>query len=326
MLTQARDQAFRARLEPHRRAITAHCYRMLGSLQDAEEVAQDSLVRGWQRLEELRSSESARAWLYRIATNACLDMLKKKRRRRGLPNDLKPAADPEQPVGLPAEEELWIEPAPDSLLDVADDPLARPDALAFRRESIGLAFIAALQRLPPKQRAALLLVDVLGWRPRETAELLQTTQASVNSLLQRARTNLGTSSGSPSLGERPEDQAMVRRFVASWENGDLDAFTTMLAKDAILAMPPQPEWFEGAAAIRRFFERLFEDDPKRFRLLPIRANGSAGVAVYAAPMHGGSFEAVAITVFTLRDGVVSRITKFTMPKLFRRFGLAERLG
>jgi len=162
----SRDDAFRIELEPHRRAITLHCYKMLGSLHDAEEIAQESLLRAWERLDELRSSGAAKAWLYRIATNACLDLLKA-RRRRALPHQVAPPADPEQPLGQPAHEALWIEPAPDALFDVPADPQQHPEAQASLHESVSLAFITALQLLPAKQRAALLLVDVLGWRPRE---------------------------------------------------------------------------------------------------------------------------------------------------------------
>jgi RNA polymerase sigma-70 factor, ECF subfamily len=164
---------------------------MLGSLQDAEEIAQESLLRGWQRLEELRSSSATKPWLYRIATNACLDRLKQ-RRRRAQAHQIAPPADPDRPFGPPAQEVLWIEPAPDALLEIPGNAREQPEARAAMHESISLAFITALQLLPPKQRAALLLIDVLGWRPRETAELLKTTEISVNSLLQRARKNLET--------------------------------------------------------------------------------------------------------------------------------------
>ena len=161
MLSGSKDEPFRTQIEPHRRAITAHCYRMLGSLQDAEEVAQESLLRGWQRLDELRSSDASKAWLYRIATNACLDRLKQ-RRRRVQSHQVAPQADPERPMGPPVHEYLWIEPAPDALLEIPADAGLQPDTRASMHESISLAFITALQLLPAKQRAALLLVDVLG--------------------------------------------------------------------------------------------------------------------------------------------------------------------
>jgi RNA polymerase sigma-70 factor, ECF subfamily len=324
MLATSRDDAFRTQLEPHRRAVTLHCYRMLGSIEDAEEIAQESLVRAWQRFDDLRSSGSAKSWLYKIATNACLDRLKG-RRRRVLPPEVAPAAAPGRAPAPPAHERLWVQPAPDAWLEVPDDPEQQPDAQALRHESIGLAFITALQLLPPKQRAALLLVDVLGWRPRETADLLRATEASVNSLLQRARKNLESRDVEPRPPAGPEQAALLQRLIGTWESGDLDGLTALLAEDAVFSMPPSVEWYAGRAAIRRFFEQFLVVDPKRFRLLPLAANGSPAVAVYAAPIAGGPFEAVAITLFSMRGGLVSQITKFTMPRLFPLFGLPERL-
>jgi RNA polymerase sigma-70 factor (ECF subfamily) len=298
---------------------------MLGSLQDAEEVAQESLVRGWQRLDELRSSSATRAWLYRIATNACLDLLKsRKRRRRALPFLVAPPASPDESIGPPAHEDAWIEPAPDTLLEAPDDDSqGQPDARASMRESIGLAFITVLQLLPPKQRAALLLVDVLGWRPRETADLLKTTVVSVNSLLQRARRAVETQEPDDSSATAVEDERLLRRFIATWQSGDLDAFAALLAEDAVLSMPPHPEWYAGRAAIQRFFIRLRAVAPRRYRMLPIRANGSPAIAFYRAS-GGGAFEAAAIAVLSFRQGYVARITRFDSPRLFRSFGLPER--
>ena len=324
MLAESKDDAFRTQLEPYRRPITLHAYRMLGSLQDAEEVAQESLVRGWEHLDELRAGGAAKAWLYKIATNACLDRLKA-RRRRALPPAVAPAADPAQAPGPPAHEGMWIEPAPDAWLEVPADAEQRPDARAMRHESIALAFITALQLLPPKQRAALLLVDVLGLSPRETAGLLETTEVSANSLLQRARKNVETRVVEPRPPTGPDETALLGRLIDTWERGDLDALTGLLAKDAVFSMPPHAEWYAGRAAIRQFFERFFVADPKRFRLVPVGANGSLAVGVYAAPIEGGTFDPVAITLFTIRDGLVAEITKFTMPQLFPSFGLPEHL-
>jgi RNA polymerase sigma-70 factor (ECF subfamily) len=324
MLAESKNDAFRTQLEPYRRPITMHAYRMLGSIQDAEEVAQESLLRGWEHLDELRSGAAAKSWLYKIATNACLDRLKA-RRRRSLPPQVGPASDPAQEPGPPAHEGLWLEPAPDAWLEVAGDPQQQPDARAMQHESIALAFITALQLMPPKQRAALLLVDVLGLRPRETAELLETSEASVNSLLQRARNNVGTRAAEPRPRIDHDEKVLLGRLIDSWERGDLDALTGLLAKDAVFSMPPHAEWYAGRAAIRQFFERFLVAEPKRFRLVPVGANGSPAVGVYAAPIEGGAFEPVAITLFTLRDGSVVEITKFTMPYLFGLFGLPDRL-
>lgn len=321
----SREQDFHEQLEPHRRAITAHCYRMLGSLQDAEEIAQESLLRGWQRLDELKESGAAKAWLYRIATNACLDHLKHRRRRRAQPHLVVPHADPEGPIGPPDHEHLWIEPAPDALFEPADDEGKRPDAQASMRESVSLAFITALQILPPKQRAALLLVDVLGWRPRETAELLKATEASVNSLLQRARGKLDAAPTEIELATGPHDAEALRRYIAIWESEDLDAFTAMLAQDAVVSMPPQVAWYAGHAAIRRFFERALAT-PRQYRFVPLRANGAPAVAVYTRPVEGGAYRAAGITVLCMRGGLVTQVTRFVMPHLFSRFGLPERLA
>ena len=313
------DADFRTQLEPHRRAITAHCYRMLGSLHDAEEMAQESLLRAWQRSAERRAERSTRAWLYRIATNACLDLLKT-RRRRALPHQLAPAATPGAGLGPPAEESAFIEPAPDALFD-GEEP--GPEQRVAQRESVGLAFIAALQRLSPRQRAVLLLVDVLGWRPEESAELLETSVASVNSLLQRARkaTEGAEEAAPPAEGDEP----FLRRYIATWESGDLDAFTELLAEDARLSMPPQAEWFEGRDAIRRFLAQVMATQPHRYRLVPLRANGQPAVAVYAAPLAGGELRGEAINLLSFRGGRVHRMTRFGSPRLFRLFGLPETL-
>lgn len=314
------EQDFERELEPHRREITLHCYRMLGSLQDAEDVAQETLAKGWQRREELRSSDAARAWLYKIATNGCLDRLKARKRRRLLPFMVTPAADPGEPFRTPIEENVWIEPAPDSLLD---ESRLLPDARAAIRESVGLAFIAALQLLSAKQRAAVLLVDVLGWKPQEVAGLLKTTVASVNSLLQRARRVLEEHGSDEVQTVAADDEELLRRYITTWQGGDLDAFAALLAEDAVLSMPPHPEWYAGRAAIRKFFGRLLAIAPRRYRLVPIGANGSPAVALYTFAADG-VLEATAIAVLTFREGRVARITRFDLPRLFPSFGLRER--
>jgi RNA polymerase sigma-70 factor (ECF subfamily) len=317
------DEDFRTQLEPHRRAITAHCYRMLGSLQDAEELAQDSLLRAWQRLDERRSSDSTRPWLYKIATNACLDVLKT-RRRRALPHRLAPAATPGIAFGPPLQETAWIEPVPSALLEAADDLERGPDRRASRRESIGLAFITALQFLSPRQRAVLLLIDVLGWTPQEAASLLEASVASTNSLLQRAR-RIVEARTEQEVPAGPADDALLRRYIATWESGDLDAFAGLLAEEARLVMPPQPEWFQGREAIRRFLAHIMATQPHRYRLVPVAANGQNAVAVYTAPLAGGEFRGEAINVISMRDGLVTQMTRFAAPRLFPLFGLPERL-
>lgn len=328
MTGDANHEAFRTLLEPHRRAITLHCYRMLGSLQDAEEIVQESLLRAWQRRDEVRSPSALRGWLYKIATNACLDHLLKARRRRALPHLVAPAQSAALRLGPPSDERLWVEPAPDALFDVEDDAGQRPDERVSLRESIGLAFVTALQLLSPKQRAALLLVDVLGWKPEETAALLEVSVFSVNSLLQRARKSVEARReeeiAPPEVST--SDAALLRRFITAWESGDIDAFTTLLAEDARFSMPPQPEWFAGRDAIHHFFAAVWSADPAQRRLLPVAANGGPAVAVYRRPTTPNSvFEAAAITLLTIRGGRVSQLTRFALPRLFPLFGLPSQL-
>jgi RNA polymerase sigma-70 factor (ECF subfamily) len=323
MATRTTEEPFRTLFEPHRRAITLHCYRMLGSLQDAEEVVQETLLRGWQRQAEVRSTGATRSWLYKVATNACLDLLKA-RRRRALPHQVRPSASAGAELGPPTDEVLWVEPAPDALLEEgADDAVERPDARVSLRESVGLAFITALQFLPPKQRAVLLLIDVLGQRPQEAAALLETSVPSINSLLQRARRSVEARAEHDAPPDASSsDPALVRRYITTWESGDLEAFTALLADDAILSMPPQPEWFAGREAVRGFLAGVFGGEPRQFRLVPISANAQPAFAVYSRPKNGNaSYEAVAITLLTIRGGRLLRMTKFTVPKLFPLFGL-----
>ncbi len=326
MNATAKDQEFQRQLEPHRRAITLHCYRMLGSLQDAEEATQETLVRAWQGLHELKAGGAAKAWLYRIATNVCLDFLKKRRRRRrALPFLNAPPADPSAPWGPPAHESLWLEPLPDAMLDVPDSPERRPDVRVGLRESVGLAFVAALQLLTAKQRAALLLVDVLGWTPDETAALLATSVAATNSSLQRARRTVeerGLDDRAPVPGAG--DDELLRRYIATWESRDVDGLVALLAEDAALSMPPQPEWYAGRAAIRQFLLRVAADQQRRYRSLETRANGAPASAVYVS-LAGGPFEATAINVLSIRNGQIARLTRFSSPRFFRSFGLPARL-
>jgi RNA polymerase sigma-70 factor, ECF subfamily len=326
MTASVSDESFRTLFEPHRRPITLHCYRMLGSLQDAEELVQETLLRAWQRKDEATST-STRAWLYKIATNACLDHLRKARRRRALPHLVAPAANPALRIGPPTDERLWVEPAPDELCDIADELGQRPDERTSRRESVGLAFLTTLQLLSSKQRAALLLVDVLGLTPDETAALLETSTVSVNSLLQRARNNIAAHrDGFAPTQVSDSEAAVVQRFIAAWESGDVAAFGAVLADDALFSMPPQPEWYAGRAAISGFFAQIWAVQPGERRLLLIAANGAPAVAVYRRrPTPGAEFEPSGITVLTIRNEHVSQIIRFGAPGLFPLFGLPARL-
>jgi RNA polymerase sigma-70 factor, ECF subfamily len=318
------EASFQALFEPHRRSITLHCYRMLGSLQDAEEVVQESLLRAWQRQAEVRSIRAMSAWLYQIATNACLDVLKT-RRRRALPHLIAPAAGMATRLGPPADDRLWVEPAPDTLLDV-EDAGHRPDDRVSLRERVGLAFITALQLLTPKQRAALLLVDVVGWSPEEVAALLDTSVFSVSSLLQRARNSVEARADRAPSEASSADAALLRRYITTWESGDLDAFTALLAEDVILSMPPQPEWFVGREAVRGFLAGLLTVDARQYRLLPIGANAAPAVAVYRRMTSGVAYDEAGIIVLAIRGGRVSQMTRFAFPRLFSLFGLPAHLA
>jgi len=326
MTAGASDESFRALFEPHRRSITLHCYRMLGSLQDAEEIVQETLLRAWQRQAEA-GTNTLRPWLYKIATNACLDQLLKARRRRTLPQLVFPPSSAMVKLAPATNERWWVEPAPDALLDVEDDISQRPDQRVPMRESIALAFITALQFLSPKQRAALLLVDVLEWKPQEAAELLETSLVSVNSLLQRARKSVATRN--PSSAPSPlssADAALLQRFINSWESGDPEAFTALLTDDALFSMPPQPEWFMGREAIGRFFASMWAAQPGQRRLIPISANGGPAVAVYRRLLSANAvFEPGGITLMTMSEGRISHITRFGSPRLFPLFGLPAQL-
>jgi RNA polymerase sigma-70 factor (ECF subfamily) len=299
---------------------------MLGSLHDAEEAAQETLVRAWQAMDELEAADAIKGWLYRIATNVCLDVLKKRRRRqRVLPFMRGVPADPAAPWGPPEHESVWVEPVPDTLLEAAGDARERPDVRVSLRESVALAFVAALQILPGKQRAALLLMDVLGWTPEETASLLATSVAATNSLLQRARRTVeGRVANRSELVPSEEDNDLLRRYIVTWENRDLDALVALIAEDAVLSMPPQPEWYRGREAIRTFLARMASDLQRRYRSVATRANGGPAVAVYVS-MAGGPFKATAINVLSFRKGLVARMTRFTSHELFPRFGLPAEL-
>jgi RNA polymerase sigma-70 factor (ECF subfamily) len=301
---------------------------MLGSLHDAEDALQDTLLRAWRGLARFESRSSLRSWLYAIATNASLRAIEK-RPKRVLPIDYAPAADLH---GLPAgalTEPVWLEPYPDAELGVAAD-LVGPDARYEQRESVELAFTAALQHLPARQRAVLILRDVLGFSARETAEMLATTPVSVDSALQRAHKTIDVRVPAQSqqatlrtLGDR-EARALVNRFAEAWETHDVDTLVALVADDARMTMPPQPSWYEGRDAIATFLGLGPLSPERRFRLHPISANAQPAVAAYIWLEEAGAFEAESIIVLTLRDDRIEEITAFRTPELFRLFGLPEQ--
>ncbi|MEO8550261.1 MAG: RNA polymerase subunit sigma-70 [Kofleriaceae bacterium] len=293
----------RDELEPHRRAIIAHCYRMLGSLSDAEDLAQESVVRAWQKRDERTAAASTRAWLYAIATRVCLDTLRRRKRR-------------ERRAEIVGSDHLetyaHVGPFPDSPVGLEHELLAR--------EHLKLAFIAALQLLPAKQRAALLLVDVLGWSPADAATTLETTQAALNSLLQRARRTAGVRA-QVVRGSAVDDHAALERFIAAWQSGDPDGLAAILAADARLAMPPGAEVYVGREAITRFLGPVVHRAPGSYRLVPVAVNNSVGVAIYKK-RDGGTFTPSGVSVLEIEAGLVKHIVRFdASAELFARFGL-----
>jgi len=253
-LTAARlgdSQSFSELTEPYRRELQVHCYRILGSLHDAEDMVQETMLRAWKRLETYEGRASLRAWLYKIAIHACLDLLDRQRSRRLLPAQTGPASDPHGQISPPTTEILWLDPIPDEWLE--DRSAINPEARYSDSESISLAFLTALQALPPRQRAVLILRDVLDFSAIETAEVLDLTVSAVNSALHRARTSLSHGYQRYDIQVYDEHtQSLLELFVKAWESADVDGLVALLKEDAALAMPPSPSWFRGRDAIRVF--------------------------------------------------------------------------
>jgi RNA polymerase sigma-70 factor, ECF subfamily len=324
------QDAFARLVAAHRPALQAHCYRMLGSVHDAEDALQETLLNAWRALPRFEGRSSLKSWLYTIATNACLKLIQR-RPQRVLPIDYGPPADPHEPRAQPLVESAWVEPFPQTSLDPADDP-SSPAARYEERESIELAFVAALQQIPAKQRAVLILRDVLGFSAKETAETLEMTPAAVDTALQRAHKTVDGRLPARSqqatlraLGdERLRD--LVDGFVAAWERSDVDAVVAMLAHDAIVAMPPQPTWYQGREAIETFFRNVALTADKRWRLLPVTANGQVAFGEYLWDETAGHFAAQALTMLTFRDDRIADITSFRYPDLFAQFGLPSSLA
>jgi RNA polymerase sigma-70 factor (ECF subfamily) len=297
--------AFASLVAPHRRGIHVHCYRMLGSLHDAEDLLQEVLLRAWRSLDRFEGRASVQSWLYRIATNACLDALKS-RRRRVLPDSFTSPDDP-RATPKPALDEPWLEPYPDHLLDA--DPARRYEA----RETTALAFLTAIQRLTPRQRAVLILRDALGFSANEAAEMLETTVDSVNGSLKRARVAVGHTNGRQEASG--EEEALVARYVAAWEAADVDALVGLLSEDARMTMPPTPSWYDGREAIGAFLREFFGGLGRGSRIRVTRANGQPACAVY---VEGGL---LAVQVLTVDGSRIASITGFTEPRLLAQFRL-----
>ncbi len=320
------ERAFQRLTAPYRRELLVHCYRMLGSLDDADDAVQETLVKAWRALAGFEGRSTVRAWLYRIATNACLDALDH-RARRILPMAIVAPADPSQAPEQDDADLPWLQPYPDARLDPVDpDPLADPAAAVVRREHIELAVIAAVQYLPPRPRAVLLLREVLGFSSAETAGMLATTSASVNSALQRARNSLRDrlpAAGYPPTA--PAEQAdLVARYVRAWHAKDVPALIDLLREDAHMAMPPTPSWYQGRDSIGVYLRRLFASPwGVNLRLTPTAANRQPALAVYAPADHG--HVPFAIKLLTVQSGLITAITGFVHVGLFERFGLPPGL-
>ena len=323
------EDAFDRLVRPHRAELLAHCYRMLGSVPDAEDALQDALLSAWRGLRGFEGRSSLRSWLYKIATNACLKAIER-RPKRVLPLDYGPAADPHDGPGEPLVESVWLEPYPDERLGLADGP-AGPEARYEQREAVELAFVAALQHLPARQRAVLILRDVLGFSGAEVAEALETTPASVYSALQRAHKSVDKTlpQQSQQATLRSLDDARLREiadgFVDAWNRNDVEALATLLAEDAAMTMPPIPTWYQGRESVARFLNGWPLRGDKRWRAVPTRANGQLAFGHYLWNEDSGLFVAHSITVLTLRGAKIAEITSFLTPDAFGRFGLAAEL-
>jgi RNA polymerase sigma-70 factor (ECF subfamily) len=321
------EPAFLALAERYRRQLHVHCYRMVGSLEDAEDLVQETILRAWRKRASFEGRSSLRAWLYRIATNACLDFLER-RPARVLPPDVVPASDPSHELPAPAEFP-WLDPYPDRLLEPAASSDEEPEAVVVHKETIELAFMAAIQHLPPRRRAVLILRDVLGWSAKETAAVLAMSVASVNSSVQRARSTLRANlpprrldwapSGEPSASER----ALLDRYMHAHENGDMDSMARLLREDARVSAAPLPLWFDGREAFLASARR--SAGAGRFRFLPTSANRQLAAGSYVRESGESSYRPLAIDVLRIEGDQVAEITTFLRPDLFAAFGLPSEI-
>lgn len=307
-------RAFSELAEPFRRQIKAHCYRMTGALHEAEDLTQETFLRAWRAFGSFEGRGSMKAWLYQIATRVSLDAVgKSKRIRRLLPMDNFPPTT-DVPTGQPATEILWLEPYPDSELDDSPDETPNPEVRHAQRESVRLAFVAALQYLPPRQRAMLLLIDVLGWSPAETARLIGGSTASVNSTLQRARATLVRRSGEPSqrVDFTGQQGTLLDRYVRAWEEKNLDGFVALLKSEATYAMPPWHQWYLGRENIGRFFGSVWKHYG-HFRLLPTHANDQPAFVLYTRADSEQEWRAHSIQLLGVDADGISSLTAFMRP-------------
>jgi RNA polymerase sigma-70 factor (TIGR02960 family) len=318
--------AFRQLTEPYRRELQVHCYRMLGSFQDAEDALQDTLLAAWQGINSFEERASLRTWLYRIATNKCLDARRSASRRPAKEWDV-PNVEPPEPSQLG--EVVWLEPYPDALLEAGSDERLGPEVHYERNESISLAFVTALQVLPPSQVAVLVLRDVLGFHANEVAVMLDSTVESVNSALKRARASLErrwtprTDGEPPPAPESPAENAIVAKFVRAWEAADMDELVSLLTEDVLISMPPMPFEYQGRDLVARFCAGLFGAG-RRFDLVPTRANGQPALGAYVR-MPNGISHGAGLYVLTLAGDQIAAMTRFENTVL-PSFGLPRSLS
>jgi RNA polymerase sigma-70 factor (TIGR02960 family) len=325
-LTRARrgdDDAFRELTDPYRHELQLHCYRILGSVHDAEDMLQETLLAAWRGLEGFEGRASLRAWLYRIATNRCLNALRARRRHE-------PDQMPELPEPTRRGDWVWLQPYPDVLLEGMPDHGPGPDARYETKESVQLAFLVGLQHLPPRQRAVLVLRDVLGFRVAEVADMLDTTEASVKGALQRARATLEARlpAGGGDHALRPssaDDRNLVARFAEAIESGDVDGVVALLTEDAWLTMPPQPFEYQGHAAIGAFLHCRHRIQGAPLRVVATRANTQPAFGCYLRLPHTGIARAYGILVLTLEGDQISAVTWFSDTSVFPHFGLPRTL-
>jgi RNA polymerase sigma-70 factor (ECF subfamily) len=324
------ENAFAGLVDPYRSELHAHCYRMLGSVHDAEDALQEVLLRAWRALERFEGRSSLRSWLYTIATNTCLNLIAK-RPKRVLPVDYSAPTDPNAGPGEPVVEQVWIEPYPDEMIGL-EEGYAAPDARYEMRESVELAFVAALQHLPANQRAVLILREVLGFSAKETADALDTSTASVNSALQRARASVEERTPEQSQQETlrtlGDDQLreVVERYLQAWEQNDIDTVVAILSEDVCFAMPPAASWFHGREALKIFLAGWPMSGDWRWRGIPVRANGQPALAFYAWDEDEQAYLPFALNVLTFRGdeitdvvAFINRTTEPTEPEAYHRW-------
>jgi RNA polymerase sigma-70 factor (ECF subfamily) len=330
-------QGFGELTEPYRRQLQIHCYRILGSLHEAEDMVQETFIKAWKHIGTYEGRASFRSWLYKIATNTCLDFLDSKRSRRLLPFQTNPASDPHSPILPPTPELTWLEPFPDEWLE--DRTAINPEARYSQSESISLSFLTALQVLPARQRAVLILRDVLDFSAIETAEVLELTVSSVNSALNRARKTLvgryqGDIPETSRISFADENlKQLLDHYIQAWQSADVNGLVTLLKQDAILAMPPSPSWYQGRIAIRKFAALTFFGDnglfpgkaQNRWQLLPTRANGTSAFGLYQRD-EKNQYLAFGLQVLIWQGNKIAQIMNFIDPLLPSYFGFPTMLG